>query len=237
MGFAASAPRDYSTAWNHECCQVIPELPSAERMRAVLRDDFREAARFFLETVARIPPEGWSSPGLGTWSVRELVAHTSHTFESLKGSTSPARTAALVELQSPAESYAKLVGAGGKDDDIAERGREGGRALGDDPADAIRRAADEALDVLDDIPDDHPTRSVVGGIRFIDWLATRVVELTVHTLDLAGATGMDVKQPPGAMRATLAVLSETAVAKGYAAEMTMAATGRRPLRDGFTLFD
>ena len=48
---------------------------------------------------------------------------------------------------------------------------------------------------------------------------------------------MDVKPPPGPMRATLAVLSESAVAKGYAAEMTMAATGRRPLRDGFTLFD
>ena len=48
---------------------------------------------------------------------------------------------------------------------------------------------------------------------------------------------MDVKPPPGPMRATLAVLSEIAVAKGDAAEMAMAATGRRPLRDGFTLFD
>ena len=56
-------------------------------------------------------------------------------------------------------------------------------------------------------------------------------------MDIAEATGIDVKPPAGAMRTTLAVLSEIAVAKGYAAEMTMAATGRRPLRDGFTLFD
>ena len=203
----------------------------------MLRDDFREAVRFFLETVRRIPAEAWDWPGLGTWSVRELVAHTSHTFESLKNSTSPARTAAHVELQGPAELYTKLVGAGGKDAYIAERGKEGGRALADDPVEAIRRAAEEALDVLDDVPDDYPTRSVVGGIRFIDWLATRVVELTVHSMDIAEATGIDAKPPSGAMRTTLAVLSEIALAKGYAAEMTMAATGRRSLRDGFTLFD
>ena len=128
------------------------------------------------------------------------------------------------------------MGAGGKDDDIAERGREEGRSLADDPVDAIRRAAEEALDVLDDIPDEHPTRSVVGGIRFIDWLATRVVELTVHSMDIADATGIDAKPPAGAIRTTLAVLSEIAV-KGYAAKMVMAATGRRPMRDGFTQFD
>lgn len=203
----------------------------------MLRDDFREAAGFFLETVSRIPPDAWDSPGLGAWSVRELVAHTSHTFESLKNSTSPARTATHVELHGPAELYAKLVGAGGKDDDIAERGREGGRGLVDDPVGAIRREAKEALEVLDGVPDDHPTRSLVGGIRFIDWLATRVVELTVHSMDIAEATDIDAQPPSGAMRTTLAVLSEIAVAKGLAAEIAMAATGRRPLRDGFTLFD
>lgn len=46
----------------------------------VVRAAFREAATFFVETVARIPADAWEKPGLGDWSIRALVGHTSRSF-------------------------------------------------------------------------------------------------------------------------------------------------------------
>ena len=55
-------------------------------------------------------------------------------------------------------------------------------------------------------PDDHPTRSIVVVVRFIDWLATRVVELTVHSLDLARTAGRPTSPwpPPAVARCPMA---------------------------------
>ncbi len=116
-----------------------------------------------------------------------------------------------------------------------ERARLGGSQLGDDAPAVIRGWSEEALAILDSVPDDHPTRSIGGGVRFIDWLATRVVELTVHTLDLAAAVGIDAEPPEAALATTLGVLSDLGVATGKASELVMAATGRSGLPAGYSL--
>ena len=42
-----------------------------------VREAFGEAARAFAELVRSLPADSWDRPGLGKWSVRDLVGHTS----------------------------------------------------------------------------------------------------------------------------------------------------------------
>ena len=51
-----------------------------ERASGDPRLAFEQAADFYLATVDRIRPDQWDQPGLGVWSVRDLVGHTSRAF-------------------------------------------------------------------------------------------------------------------------------------------------------------
>ena len=44
------------------------------------RETFLEASDFFLSVAERVHDDQWASPGLGVWTVRELVAHTGLAF-------------------------------------------------------------------------------------------------------------------------------------------------------------
>ena len=203
----------------------------------MVREGFQEAARFLVDTVARVPADRWDAPALGVWSVRELTAHASGAFDSIQAHDQPHRIAERVEIEGAAGFYLAVIGPQKQDSNIAARAKETVAQFVGDPAGTLAAMADGALAVLDGIPDDKPTRSLAGGMRFVDWLATRVVELTVHGVDIADAAGIEVAPPPQAMRVTLGVLSDIAIAKGSATELALAVTGRRPLRDGFSLFD
>ena len=72
-------------------------------------------------------------------------------------------------------------------------------------------------------------------MKLIDYLPTRVFELTIHSLDIIGAVGMREEPPPGPMEATLYLLVDRALAMGKATEIALAATGRSTLPEGFSL--
>ncbi len=203
-------------------------------MSTDVRNGFKEAARFFVETVTRVPDDRWDAPGLGSWSVREVAAHTAHTFEAISGYESPARTAERIELTNPTDFYLTVLDPG-RSAARDRRAQERGRQLSDSPPSVIRQMANGALAVLDGIPDGHPSQAIGGGVRFIDWLATRVVELTVHGLDIARAVDIDTDAPSAALTVTLNVLSDLAVATGKAGDLAMAATGRGALPSGYSL--
>jgi hypothetical protein len=75
----------------------------------------------------------------------------------------------------------------------------------------------------------------VGTMGLADYLATRVVELTVHTLDLCDALGRDDEPPESAGLLSLQVIA--AVAAGHSqAVLLRALTGRRDLPGGFSAF-
>ena len=93
-----------------------------------VREAFGEAARAFAELVRSIPPESWDGPGLGEWSVRDLVGHTSRALLTV-GPTSSSRprprrgdTGRLLAASDAVDAAA-----------VAARGREAGQALGADP--------------------------------------------------------------------------------------------------------
>jgi hypothetical protein len=84
--------------------------------------------------------------------VRELAAHTAHTFESIRDYSSPARTAERIEIANVADFYATVVDTG-PDAARERRAQELARQLTDPPA-IIRQKADATLTVLDGVPDD-----------------------------------------------------------------------------------
>ena len=199
------------------------------------REGFRQAATFFSDVAAEVRPDQWDTLALGEWSVRELVAHASRTFASVHDWASPQRTASRVEVPSPAGFYVRMFAPGGGNAGVMEQARESAQMLEGDIATQVRAARADALAVLIEISDHHPVASRAGGMRFIDWLATRTVELTVHGLDLAAAIGSTAAPGEAALRTTFGVLSEIAIAQHKAPGLLLALTGRHPLPTGFSL--
>ena len=183
------------------------------------REAFYQAVPFFVDAVSRIAPGQWEEPALGVWNVRDLVGHTG-------------RAISLVE------QYA-TVGADragfGTADEIAERGRAAGRALGDDPAGAVRELATRVVALVDTLPDDHPMKTPAGERPLVRYLGSRVTELTIHTVDLLKALSLEAEAPEECWRVTLYGLADMAVRGGTAEDVAFALTGRRALADGFSL--
>ena len=97
-----------------------------------VRSAFAEAAGAFVALVSQIQPGNWEQPALGVWNVRDLVGHTSRslsTIEAYLGTASPG-----AELHGPVAYFLATRTAHADPEAIAQRGRDAGAALGDDPA-------------------------------------------------------------------------------------------------------
>lgn len=181
------------------------------------KETFGEAVRFFLEATARVPADAWDRAALDVWIVRDLVGHTS-------------RAIALVEEHATEGAARRGFGSA---EEIAERGRQAGLALGSDPVDALDALAERVLALEERLPDDHPMRTP-GGVRPLSrYLPTRVTELTIHTLDLAKALGIEVEPPRECLRDTLYTLADYAVRLNVGVDVAFALTGRTELPSGF----
>jgi hypothetical protein len=72
-------------------------------------------------------------------------------------------------------------------------------------------------------------------MRLIDYLPSRIFELTIHTLDLGAAIVVDVDLPEAASAVTLGMIAELAQQPGKAAPLLLAVTGRQPLPATFSV--
>lgn len=197
------------------------------------RAAFEQAARFFVDTVARIGPSQWDEPALGVWSVRELVGHTSRSIARVEEYGQ--RRADRVDVARAADHYHISLAPAGANDQIAERGRVAGADLGAEPADAINAGLNRALGAIEGAEEDTIIAYDNGGMRLGDYLATRVLELTVHTLDIAEAIRVEVEPPREALAVTLHLLADLAADSGHGGKLALAATGRGLLPDRFSV--
>jgi uncharacterized protein (TIGR03083 family) len=198
-----------------------------------VRAAFEQSAAFFLATVERVGPAQWDRPGLGEWSVRDLVGHTGRallTVESYLG-----QPAAAVDLPTGADYLVTALAAHGDPAAVAQRGREAGAALGADPTAANRALVARVLSLVATADDTRLVTTPVGGMRLLDYLPTRIFELVVHTLDLAAAIGVAAEPPAAAADVALRLVGEIAVRTGKAAPVLLALTGRGPLPAGFSM--
>jgi uncharacterized protein (TIGR03083 family) len=194
---------------------------------------FREASDWFLTVLGRIGDEQWSSPGLGQWTILELAAHASRAYTTVAEYLTPDGE---IDVYSPAEYFLRAMPDSAVNESIAARGRREAVELADDPIEVVRQRAARTFALVESAPVGAVCVSRGGTIALGDYLATRVVELSVHTLDLADAAGLDgVEPPPGAAGITVSVLG--ALASQQSAGMLMRAlTGRVPLPRGFSVF-
>ncbi len=193
------------------------------------RRAFADAAEWFVGTT-RLVGDRWAAPGLGEWDVRALVGHTSRSLLTVE--TYLSRPAVAVEIASPAD-YVRSTRAIAAGDEVAQRGRDAGAALGGDPASAVADITARVLPLIDARDGTELVTTIAGGMRLSDYLPTRTFELAVHTADLAAALGLPTHVPATAATQSLHVVADVAVGDGRAGGLLLLATGRS---SGFSVF-
>src|SRR6478672_2539128 len=117
-------------------------MPSA---RDEIRDHFRLAAAGFVTVVGLIPADGWERSGLGVWTVRDLAGHASRALLTVETYLDP-HTVTDRPALADAVAYLKAAGSDLVDPaTVAERGRQAGAALGEQPAQAVSAIAERVL--------------------------------------------------------------------------------------------
>lgn len=195
--------------------------------------DFSAAATAVSEAIAHVPQHLWDGPGLGDWSLRDLVGHTSRSLVTVIDYL--ARPVAE-EVVPSAPAYFTAVSAGTLGGAaVIERGRQAGRDLGPDPGSRFSRLVDEAVQVAERTHPDLVVHTIVGGMRAGAYLPTRTFELCVHGLDIAAATGVTLDLPSSAVEEACALAAVTAAQRGLGPSLLLAMTGRRGLPPGFSV--
>jgi uncharacterized protein (TIGR03083 family) len=203
---------------------------------AAVRQHFRDAAGAFADVLSAVGPQDWAKPGLGVWNVRDLAGHASRALITVESYLDGARTGQEPELRDVV-AYVRAAAGGHADPaSIAERGRQAGAALGDDPHASVAQLAERVLALVDQSPDDALVASPMGTMTLLGYLPTRTFELVVHGLDLAGAVGVPRPARLAApLRASLALAAELAASRDDSADVLLALTGRRGLPEGFSV--
>lgn len=157
------------------------------------RDDFGRAAAAFCGVVEQIDDDQWGLPGLGEWTVRELVGHALRAVQTAASALdSPADAAAL---SSPGEYFRAALTIPDLNAAVAERGRESGRDLGADPVARVRSEVETAVARVSVADLDEVISVIVGSIRLRDYLPTRIFELVAHTDDICRAVDVENLMP------------------------------------------
>lgn len=195
---------------------------------AEVRAAFEEGAATLLRTLRAITPGLWDRrAALGEWSTRELAAHTLRAFVTIEGylAAPPATDRVLADA---AEYYATALSDPTAHQGVAARARQAGRQL-IDPVGEAEATIERVLAQIAATADDEPVNTFAGQITLAEYLATRVVEVGVHTLDLQRATGQRAELHPDTAAVVLSVLIQLT----SPVPVILALTGRVPLPDSF----
>jgi len=172
-------------------------------VRGVLRaetESFVDAFDASLDEVVTRPTR------LPAWTVGDLVAHVWRDLDRLReGLAAP--PAGTIDVD--AVSYWRSYDAASRGPEIAARAIETAARYPDGVALAadLRRVLDEGLAAARVAPDDRPIATWGPGMRVDEFLATRVLEMAIHGLDLADALGSNPWLTPGAAAITRGILT------------------------------
>lgn len=199
-------------------------------------DHFKLAALEFCTLVDRVPRELLDGPGLGEWSLRELIGHTSHAISTVIDYLEAPEPAAST-VYSASEYLEAVLRRQGDDEAITLRGRAAAQQLGDDLPDAVARLTAAAIAALESAGPERriaigaaPAAGAGPGIAMPlgEYLRTRVFELTVHGVDIADAAGFEWSPPTAHLIDALHLAAVNASARHRGVEALRLLTGRRP---------
>ena len=197
---------------------------------AAVRDAFEQGASTFLDVLRAASAEQWDQPdALGEMTTRELAAHTLRAFITVENYlvAEPVTDRVLAEAS---EYYAAALSDPKVHMGVAIRARQAGRQL-IDPVGESEVTVARVLALVASTANDEPVNSFVGQITLSEYLATRVVELGVHTLDLARATSQHAELHSDTAAVVLSVLTQLA----SPTHLILALTGRQSLPDDYNL--
>ncbi len=192
---------------------------------ASVRAAFEDAITVLLTTIERIQPHQWELPGLGVWTVRELTAHTLRGFALIERYLAAEPTVDRVIIDAT-EYYRTALADPNVHTRVAERGRQGGAQLSD-PVGESEATAQQVLALVASTADDDVVETGVGQMTFIEYLATRAAEVSLHTLDLQRATGQPMVLRPATSSMVVALVAQLA----EPITLLSALTGRGALPD------
>lgn len=172
-------------------------------VRGVLRaetESFLDALDGSFDEVAARPTR------LPAWTVGDLVAHVWRDLDRLREALA-AQPAATIDVD--AVSYWRAYDPATRGPEIAARAIETAARFSDREALAgdLRRVLDEGLAGARVVPDDRRVVTWGPGMRLDEFLATRVLEVAIHGLDLADALARDPWLTPGAASITRGILT------------------------------
>jgi hypothetical protein len=199
-----------------------------------VRGAYSAAASGLVDVAGKIPAGMWHQPGLGVWTVRDLVGHAGRSLTTVPTYLATG-TRREIELHHAFDYFAVYAPTFGDPAAVAERGRQAGAELGADPVGRLAVLRDEALSAATTADDDAPVLTAAGVMRLIDYLPSRIFELVVHTGDIIAATGVAGPMDKGA--AVIATVFAAAVAAERAdfLDLALSMTGRRSLPDGYSI--
>jgi uncharacterized protein (TIGR03083 family) len=194
---------------------------------------YLSAADTVAELIDRIDPATLDGPGLGEWDLRALIGHTGRALVTVI--TYFDQPADAEDVASPEDYFALVSKVQVDPAAIAERGRQAGAALGDDPAGGFRALVEQARAKVAATDPDALIGTIAGGMRVRAYLPTRTFELVVHGLDVAAAAEVSVDFDGAVLAETAQLAARICVVTGQAPTLLAALTGRSTLPAAFSL--
>ena len=186
-------------------------------------DAFRFASHWWRSIVGAVDDDVWDRPGLGEWTVRELVAHADRAYRTVIDYL-VSDTVDPTPIATAAEYFRIVLAEETPHAHIAARAK---REAAEHP-DWVATTDELALHcekLIVDTPGDATCHLMVGEMPLDQYLATRVLELVVHGMDLADAIGLEVNPPPASADVVVRVLLDLAGEAGIGTGIR-ALTGR-----------
>ena len=197
-----------------------------------VREAYLESAEFFAKLVDGVDIDVWEEHALGQWTVRDLAGHTYRSISTVVGYSE--KPALQVDVESPAQ-WIVNVRQNMDPDRVAEMGRSAGLEIMDSPTMMVRGFLNMARERVNDLDEDFILATPQGGMRLIDYLQLRTMELVIHGRDLADALGVEAEPPTSGVQVALQVLTGVAVAEGRGPALANALTGRSALPANYNL--
>jgi hypothetical protein len=191
-----------------------------------------QAATSLVLIVGEIPETAWNERALGRWDVRSLVGHAARGLQTVTTYLDEPNDGSIV-IDHPVDYYLAVSGGLASSEAVYQRGVEAGKLLGSNPRATVAGFAEAAIERVGAARDDDIVASPVGGIPLSAYLPTRVLELTVHTIDLAAVIGRAAPVESTPRGVSLAIAAALAERRGEGQTLLVALTGRAPLPDRF----
>ncbi|MCU1496072.1 MAG: uncharacterized protein JWM47_25 [Acidimicrobiales bacterium] len=169
---------------------------------------FRFASTWYRSLVGAVEDHRWDQAALGDWSVRELVVHTARAYKTIVEYVH-GEVKDDTPIYSAAGYFRTVLAEQTPHVHISQRATREAVSV-TDPVAHVDEWAAKSEKLVDRSVADAPVRTFVGEMTLDQYLATRVVELVIHGLDLAAAIDLPTPAPAGSARLALEVLTDLA---------------------------